>query len=69
MDGARHKQKHIRKYFRKNISGILVYVLQSNTTEKETFKTLYALASTHAYTGMHTQGEVSHVLFSKLKQI
>ena len=50
MDGARLKQKHIRKCFRKNISGILAYVLQSNATQKETFKT-YTLASTHAYTG------------------
>ena len=51
MDGARLKQKHIRKCFRRNISGILAYVLQSNTTQKGTFKTLHTLASTHAYTG------------------
>ena len=52
MDGARLTQKHIRKCFRKNISGgIMAYVLQSNATQKETFKTLYTLASTHAYTG------------------
>ena len=50
MDGARLKQKHIRKCFRKNISRILAYVLQSNAIQKETFKTLYTLASTHAYT-------------------
>ena len=43
--------KNIRKCFGKNISGFLAYVLQSNTTQKETFKTLYTLASTHAYTG------------------
>ena len=35
----------------KSISGILAYVLQSNATQKETFKTLYMLASTHAYRG------------------
>ena len=51
MDGARLKQKHIRKCFRKNISRILAYVLQSNATQKETFKTLYTLIRTHAYTG------------------
>ena len=51
MDGTRLKQKHIRKCFRKNISDILAYVLQSNATQKETFKTLYMLASTHAYRG------------------
>ena len=51
MDGARLKQKHIRKCFRKNISSILAYVLQSNATQKETIQTLYTLASTRAYTG------------------
>ena len=51
MDGARLKQKHICKCFRKHISGILAYVLQSNATQKETFKTLYTLGNTHAYTG------------------
>ena len=50
MDGARLKQKHIRKFFRKNISSILAYVLQSNATQKETIQTLYTLASTRAYT-------------------
>ena len=50
MNGARLKQKRIRKCFRKNISGILAYVLRSNATQKETFKTLHTLASTHAYT-------------------
>ena len=51
MDGARLKQKRIRKWLKKNIIGILTYVLQSNATQKETFKTLYTLTSTHAYTG------------------
>ena len=45
-DGDRLKQKHIRKCFKKNISGILAYVLQSNATQNKTFKTLYTLAST-----------------------
>ena len=49
MDGARLKQKRISKCFRKNISGILAYVRQSNATQKETFKTLYILESTLAY--------------------
>ena len=51
MDGARLKQKRICKCFRKNISGILAYVRQSNATQKQTFKKLHTLASTHAYTG------------------
>ena len=52
MDGARLKQKRICKCFRKNISGILVYVRQSNATQKETFKTLYTLASMYVYSGV-----------------
>ena len=56
MDGARLKQKHICKCFRKHISGILAYVLQSNATQKETFKTLYTHASTHASTHAYTGG-------------
>ena len=47
MDGARLKEKSICKYLTKNI---LAYMLQSNATQKETFKT-YTLASTHVYTG------------------
>ena len=39
MDGATVKQKHICKYFIKNIGDILASVQQSNATQKETFKT------------------------------
>ena len=49
MDGARLKQKRIRTCFRKNISGILAYVLESNPTQKETL--LYTFASMQKYTG------------------
>ena len=63
MDRARLKQNRICKYFIQNIGDILEYVRQRSATQGVAFKTFYTLASIHACTG-----EVSHALFSKLKQ-
>ena len=62
MDGASRKQKRICKCFIKNICNILAYVRQSNTLKRISKRFTCVQARMHEY------GEVSHALFSKLKQ-
>ena len=63
MDGTRLKQKRICKCFLKNIGEILAYVGKETQLKGRLTKRF-----THFQAYMHAQREVSHALFSKLKQ-